>query len=203
MLHCLHDLRHDFNYFFSPAGLLSFLNFLRNCFNSLFSNSLSFLALSKVFDCREFLKIVKSSKSFLKSLSFTKFFKFFEFFQYLNFPNFPNIPRLLKSLNFFNAFNFLVFNKRNHTPAFSLVELMILLVAISVLLAAFAPIVAKKLNPAVSSLSSTTLIKTDECLELINSNCILCDTSTLECLSCDIESCSSGKTLNFEKCVCE
>ena len=82
---------------------------------------------------------------------------------------------------------------------------MFALVALSVALAALSPMLARKLNPTVQSTSSNSVIKTDECKALVNQNCILCNTSTNECLSCEIEpsSCKSGKKLNYEKCICE
>ena len=78
---------------------------------------------------------------------------------------------------------------------FSLVELTIDLVIISIIIAAFAPVITKKIkNNALGITNFTT-----SCSKF-GSYCNFCNSK--KCLMCEITDCP-GKTLNIEQCKCE
>ena len=82
--------------------------------------------------------------------------------------------------------------------SFSLIELMFLLMAISLIMAAYAPVLSQKLRSGEISISNTD--PTTECSS-IDSLCKLCYLAPKKCLICD-RSCETGKTLSYEGCKC-
>ena len=80
-------------------------------------------------------------------------------------------------------------------------EIMFALVALSVMLAALAPMLAKKVSRSMGTLNSASSIATDRCKTLINANCYVCNVATKECLGCGL-TCTTG-TLNVAKCECQ
>ena len=116
-------------------------------------------------------------------LNLQKFLHFFKFYR-----------NILKYLEIF-------FNKSSRNLAFTLVELMISLIVISLIAAAFVPVISKKLTTgsifAGGSGSGGGFSKT--CSE-IDEDCDLCAGSI--CLSCK-KTCSAGETLNTTSCSCE
>ena len=90
--------------------------------------------------------------------------------------------------------------------AFSLVELMFALVAISVVLAAFAPVITNKFSKENSMLfNSGSLITAEECdLKFPNNfglECTLCYADEA-CVTCG-GNCPTGMKKNKSKCTCE
>ena len=90
--------------------------------------------------------------------------------------------------------------------AFSLMEIMFALVALSVMLAALAPMLAKKISRSVGSVNPANAIITGtKCKDIISTksaNCYACNTITKECLGCNL-TCDSSKTLNIATCECK
>ena len=82
--------------------------------------------------------------------------------------------------------------------AFSLIEVMVSLIVMTIIMAAFVPIVTKRANQKLQS----GFIKQEGDCAYISSRCHLCDTRQNTCLSCEL-SCIDDKTLNYNKCVCE
>ncbi len=85
---------------------------------------------------------------------------------------------------------------------FSLVELLVSLIVISIVIAAFAPILTKKLNSQTLSFVASSEISSD-CHEndYYSSSCALCTESY--CISCPIECDEVGKFKNSKKCICQ
>jgi len=86
---------------------------------------------------------------------------------------------------------------------FSLVELMISLITVSVIAAAFTPIITKKLKSSTVSAENVSEIS-QECNRnnpdgsySFSSSCALCEKNA--CLICSI-TCGKGKTKNTSKC---
>ncbi len=86
--------------------------------------------------------------------------------------------------------------------AFSLVEIIIGLIIISVALAAFAPVVTKRSKKSATSFSNRM---TDKCSVWFNNaglKCTLCyGGQKPKCINCE-GGCPSGQALNVEKCKC-
>ena len=88
---------------------------------------------------------------------------------------------------------------------FSLVELLISLIVISCITAAFAPLITKKFSSSVFGFgggggnSGTTSITTD-CASKYTSDCLLCSSS--ECLSC-VKTCPDGQCQDASNCTCK
>jgi len=94
--------------------------------------------------------------------------------------------------------------KPKHQKAFSLIELMISLIVISIVTAAFTPILSKKLKSADLSLSSSVEYNYDEAFcSSITQNCSVCTGSSCEkcasgyylddngaCVECGVQNCS-------------
>ena len=83
--------------------------------------------------------------------------------------------------------------------AFSLIELMISLIVISLIAAAFVPVITKKLSSSSIFAGSTGSGFSKSCSE-IDEDCDLCAGSI--CLSCK-KTCPAGETLNTTSCSCE
>ncbi len=81
--------------------------------------------------------------------------------------------------------------------AFSLVELLISLIVISCITAAFTPIITKKFSSGVFGGGSAGL--SGECKD-ISSDCKLCDKTG--CVLCNIETCIDGEYRDVKKCKC-
>ncbi len=91
-------------------------------------------------------------------------------------------------------------NKQNKTKkniGFSLIELMISLITISCIAAAFTPVLTKKLEKTNVSISLNGL--TVDCKKY-GDDCSLCQSN--KCVSC-LKYCGSNEYKNIEKCVCE
>ena len=80
---------------------------------------------------------------------------------------------------------------------FSLVELMISLITVSLISAAFAPVISKKLSKNMISLTSSSPIKLD--CSTIDSACNICNGTS--CLLCN-KNCEAGKYKNNSRCKC-
>ena len=89
--------------------------------------------------------------------------------------------------------------------AFSLIELMISLIAISLITAAFSPAITKKLASsefAVGASSSSAGEVSDQCADIINEKCTWCYPKIKKCISCT-ETCNSDtQYLNYDECTC-
>ena len=111
-------------------------------------------------------------------LNLQKFLHFFKFYR-----------NILKYLEIF-------FNKSSRNLAFTLVELMISLIVISLIAAAFVPVITKKLSSSSIFAGSSGGGFSKTCSE-IDEDCDLCAGSI--CLSCK-KTCSAGETLNTTSC---
>ena len=80
---------------------------------------------------------------------------------------------------------------------FSLIELLIALVVISCITAAFTPLITKKFSSGVFGSGGNDL--TEDCADKFGENCTFC-TSTY-CIECNL-SCPSGEYKDTEKCKC-
>ena len=95
--------------------------------------------------------------------------------------------------------------KTHPKRAFSLIELLISLIVISCITAAFAPLITKKFSSSVFGFgggggnSGTTSITTD-CASKYTSDCLLCSSS--ECLSC-AKTCPDGQCQDASNCTCK
>ena len=83
--------------------------------------------------------------------------------------------------------------------AFSLIELLISLIVISCITAAFTPIITKKFSSGVFGGGGSSNGWSDECKD-ISPSCKLCYKDN--CIMCSIESCPSGQYRNLAKCKC-
>lgn len=86
---------------------------------------------------------------------------------------------------------------KSKNSAFSLVELMISLITVSLISAAFAPVISKKLSKSMISLTSSSPIKLD--CSTIDSDCNICNGTS--CLLCN-KNCGTGKYKNNSRCKC-
>ena len=86
--------------------------------------------------------------------------------------------------------------------AFSLIELMISLIVISCIIAAFIPVISKKLNSSnVSVTGNSTSDITTECSDKFSSSCKLCTKSY--CIQCELSSCAAGTYPESKSCTCK
>ena len=85
----------------------------------------------------------------------------------------------------------------SYLSAFSLIELMISLITISCIMAAFTPILTKKLNKTNVTMSISEI--SSKC-DKFSSDCVLCYPN--KCLICN-KSCTDGEIKDSEKCSCE
>lgn len=95
---------------------------------------------------------------------------------------------------------------KNIFKAFSLLELMFSIVAISVFLAAFAPVIANRYSSEYSSVSGEDdLITSQDCdINFPNPYGLICTMCYGEerCVTCG-GNCPAGKKINKAKCTCE
>ena len=94
-------------------------------------------------------------------------------------------------------------NKKKFYLAFSLIELMISLIVISLIAAAFVPVITKKLarfSIVAGSFGGNSSGGVSEKCSNIGENCALCAGDT--CLSCK-NKCGTGEVLNSKNCKCE
>jgi len=84
--------------------------------------------------------------------------------------------------------------------AFSLVELMISLITISCIAAAFTPVITKKLKKTDTALSIVTQI-TRDCTAKFTEKCSLCY-KNISCVTCNRD-CKENEYKNIETCLCE
>ena len=112
-----------------------------------------------------------------------------------------NMQNLKKNLNNLSCFIFngirIVVKK---AAAFSLIELMISLITISCIAAAFAPVVTKKLSGASATVRSGNQVISD-CSQISGGDlCSLCYPG--ECIVCT-RKCQQTQFLNTKTCLCE
>ena len=88
--------------------------------------------------------------------------------------------------------------KQKRIFGFSLIELMVTLVIVSVVTAAMAPVITKKIKSNSLSVSSVNDISSN-CSEKYSADCKLCLPN--KCLSC-IKTCPEGQNLNIATCAC-
>ena len=106
------------------------------------------------------------------------------------------MEKLSKKLNNFSLLSEL----KNRLRAFSLVELMISLIIISLVAAAFTPIITKKLSS--SSIISGNMGKIiTKCEENFGENCKLCTNNY--CINCTLSCPQEGTFLNSDVCKCQ
>ncbi len=95
-----------------------------------------------------------------------------------------------------------ILNKIKTACAFSLVELMISLIVVSLISAAFAPVITKKLSRSMVTVKSAVAAVRSDC-EKFNNNGGKCNACIDDsCLLCDIH-CNSNQYKNIGKCQCE
>ncbi len=103
---------------------------------------------------------------------------------------------VFKDINYTNP------KTKTTTEAFSLVELMISLITISLISAAFAPVITKKLSRSMVTVKSAVAAVRSDC-EKFNNNGGTCNACIDDsCLLCDIH-CSDNQYKNIGKCLCE
>ena len=86
--------------------------------------------------------------------------------------------------------------------AFSLIELMISLITISCIVAAFTPVITKKLKTSNVTISGNNVSDiTTECSDKFSSNCKLCTKSY--CIQCELNSCPIGQYAENKSCSCK
>ena len=88
--------------------------------------------------------------------------------------------------------------KQKRIFGFSLIELMVTLVIVSVVTAAMAPVITKKIKSSSLSVSSVNDVSSN-CSEKYSADCKLCLPN--KCLSC-IKTCPEGQNLNIATCTC-
>ena len=89
-----------------------------------------------------------------------------------------------------------------HIKAFSLIELMISLITISCIVAAFTPVITKKLKISNVTISGNNVSDiTTECSDKFSSNCKLCTKSY--CIQCELSSCPIGQYTESKSCSCK
>ncbi|MBR1617614.1 prepilin-type N-terminal cleavage/methylation domain-containing protein, partial [bacterium] len=97
-------------------------------------------------------------------------------------------------------------NSMRKRLAFSLIELLISLIAISCITAAFAPVISKRLTSGALSIgagevkvTSGNFLPIPECHEKYGSLCNLCGPEG--CYGCS-KTCQDGEYINVSKCTC-
>ena len=90
--------------------------------------------------------------------------------------------------------------KRSLLLGFSLVELMIALITVSCITAAFAPVISKKMNS--NNIAARLSDVTYKCDSVVNSECKVCTKSNNTCLMC-AKSCEAGQIAKTSTCDCE
>ena len=99
-------------------------------------------------------------------------------------------------------------NKIKHILGFSLIELMISLIVISCIVAAFAPVITKKLTSSSVAVSvgaggGGAKLQTEDCDKMdgldLDEDCALCDTN--QCYVCN-KTCDDGLYKNIGRCEC-
>ena len=89
-----------------------------------------------------------------------------------------------------------------YKKAFSLIELMISLITISCIVAAFTPVITKKMkNSNVTIRGNNVSDITTECSDKFSSNCKLCTKSY--CIQCELNSCPIGQYAESKSCSCK
>ena len=83
---------------------------------------------------------------------------------------------------------------------FSIIELLISLVTISCIVAAFAPAITKKLNKIDTALALSSSGITTECKDKFSEYCSLCYKN--KCIICSLD-CNENQYTNIETCLCE
>ena len=109
------------------------------------------------------------------------------------------INNFMKKLRFFELRKNGILKFNFFKNGFSLIELMISLIVISLIAAAFVPVITKKLSSSSIFAGSTGGGFNKSCSE-IDEDCDLCAGSI--CLSCK-KTCSADETLNTTSCSCE
>ncbi len=94
--------------------------------------------------------------------------------------------------------------KTKNSKGFSLIEILVALIIVSLIMAALSPIITKKLSSGSITLGSSSNVSdiSANCQENENfsSHCELC--TSQYCIKCGIEQCPSGQYLNNKTCTC-
>ncbi len=86
--------------------------------------------------------------------------------------------------------------------ALSLIELMISLITISCIVAAFTPVITKKMKNSNVTISGNNVSDiTTDCSDKFSSNCKLCTKSY--CIQCELNSCPIGQYAENKSCSCK
>ena len=89
-----------------------------------------------------------------------------------------------------------------YKKAFSLIELMISLITISCIVAAFTPVITKKMKNSNVTISGNNISDiTTECSDKFSSNCKLCTKSY--CIQCELSTCPIGQYAESKSCSCK
>ena len=96
----------------------------------------------------------------------------------------------------------MIINNMKKSSAFSLIELMISLITISCIVAAFTPVITKKMKNSNVTISGNNVSDiTTECTDKFSSNCKLCTKSY--CIQCELNSCPIGQYTESKSCSCK
>ncbi len=90
--------------------------------------------------------------------------------------------------------------KFNFVSAFSLIELMISLIVISSISAAFAPVISKRLSSTATTISSGQGSISTKCEDKFGADCTLCYKT--KCIIC-LKSCTSNTYVDIPTCTCK
>ena len=86
--------------------------------------------------------------------------------------------------------------------AFSLIELMITLITISCIIAAFTPVISKRLKSSNVTIKGNNVSDiTTNCSDKFSNSCKLCTKSY--CIQCDLSNCTTGTYAESKSCTCK
>ena len=86
--------------------------------------------------------------------------------------------------------------------AFSLIELMITLITISCIIAAFTPVISKRLKSSNVTIKGNNVSDiTTNCSDKFSNSCKLCTKSY--CIQCDLSNCTTGTYAESKSCSCK
>ena len=98
-------------------------------------------------------------------------------------------------------------NKNKIRRAFSILELAFMFVALSIVLAALAPLISKNIKHSAKSVTKGNEFLSGEQCSTISEYCDFCTKDKQTCLDCtnkDDEDCEAeGKTFDYQKCICK
>ena len=91
---------------------------------------------------------------------------------------------------------------KNKYFAFSLIELMITLITISCIIAAFTPVISKRLKSSNVTIKGNNVSDiTTNCSDKFSNSCKLCTKSY--CIQCDLSNCTTGTYAESKSCTCK